>query len=158
MHWFNGAMVLWSGHYVNSNLLLTVLWPFIFKWLPVLSHLATDTSTAVVIDRLRTTSHSSQRKDLSEESLAATAGGGGVVDVDVVVLSADGLLDKRLLEYLSVHLHVVLSLHQVTLWDTQSTRSPPFITPYNTPSVYSWALWSSSALGTMWRLSSPWRH
>lgn len=54
-----------------------------------------------------------QNKDLSEEALTATASRGGVVDVDVVVLSADRLLDKRLLEDLPVHLHVVLPLHQV---------------------------------------------
>lgn len=52
---------------------------------------------------------------LSEEALAAAAGRGGVVDVDVVVLGADGLLNERLLEDLPVHLHVVLPFHQVAL-------------------------------------------
>lgn len=54
-------------------------------------------------------------KDLSEEALAASSSGGGVVDVDIVVFGADGFLNKRLLEYLSVHFHMVLSFHQVTL-------------------------------------------
>lgn len=54
-------------------------------------------------------------KDLSEEALAATTSRGGVVDVDVVVLGTDRLLNKRFLEYFSVHLHMVLSFHQVAL-------------------------------------------
>lgn len=55
------------------------------------------------------------RKDLSEEALTASSSRGGVVDVDIVVLSTHRLLNERLLEYFSIHLHVVLSFHQVTL-------------------------------------------
>ncbi len=104
-------------------------------------------------------------KDLSEESLAATSSRGGVVDVNVVVLSTDRLLNKRLLEYLSIHLHMVLSFHQVTLWETHTHthrtnvcvfQEAPFHYPLYTDDtcplgVYSWALWSSSALWTTWR-------
>lgn len=69
---------------------------------------------------------------LPEESLAASAGRRWVVDIDVMVLCAHWLLYKRLLEDFSVHLHVVLALHQVTLWEAEtgdrresvSTRAP----------------------------------
>jgi len=59
---------------------------------------------------------------LPEEPLAAPPRRRGVVDVDVVVLGADGLLHERLLEHLPVHLHVVLPLHQVARW-RQAGRS-----------------------------------
>lgn len=64
------------------------------------------------IQQLETTQ---SQTDLSEEPLAASTGRRRVVDVDVVVLGADRLFHKRLLEDFSVHLHVVLALHQVTL-------------------------------------------
>lgn len=64
--------------------------------------------------RLRDDTH------LPEESLAASAGRRRVVDVDIVVLCAHRLLHKRLLEDFSVHLHVVLALHQVTLWEAKT--------------------------------------
>lgn len=52
---------------------------------------------------------------LPEEPLAAPAGRGGVVDVDIVVLGTHGFLHEGLVEDLAVDLHVVLGLHQVTL-------------------------------------------
>lgn len=62
-------------------------------------------------------SHKGQIRDLSEESLASTTSRCGVIDVDVVVLGTHGLLNKRLLEDFSVHLHMILSFYEVALWD-----------------------------------------
>lgn len=52
---------------------------------------------------------------LPEEPLAAPASRGGVVDVDVVVLSTNGFFYKGFREHLPIHLHVVLRLHQITV-------------------------------------------
>lgn len=53
---------------------------------------------------------------LSKETLAAPTSRGWVIDVDIVVLSGDGLLHKRFMKHFPVHFHMVLALHQVTLW------------------------------------------
>lgn len=52
---------------------------------------------------------------LTEEALAAPTCRGWVVNIHIVVFSTDWLLYKRLWENSSVHLHVVLSFHQVAL-------------------------------------------
>ena len=51
---------------------------------------------------------------LSEEALAAAPGRGGVVNVDVVVLSTDWLLHERFLKDFPVDFNMVLPFHQVT--------------------------------------------
>lgn len=66
---------------------------------------------------IRKKSHKGQIRDLSEEPLASTTSRCGVIDVDVVVLGTHGLLNKRLLEDFSVHLHMILSFYEVALWD-----------------------------------------
>lgn len=63
---------------------------------------------------------------LAEEPLTASSCRCGVVDVDIVVLSTHRLLYERLLENLPIHLHMVLSLHQITFYKniTQHHKEP----------------------------------
>lgn len=64
-----------------------------------------------------------QHRYLSEEALTAPASWGGIVDVDVVILSRDGLFHERLLEHFSINLHMVLPLQQVTFYQTNKMGS-----------------------------------
>lgn len=52
---------------------------------------------------------------LSEQSLAATTCGGGVINVNIMIFSGDWLLDEGLVKRDAVDLHVVLGLDQLVI-------------------------------------------
>ena len=61
---------------------------------------------------------------LSEEPLASSSSGGGVVDVDVVVFGANRFFHKRLGKHLPIHLYMVLPLYQATLCQKDTWNGP----------------------------------